>query len=180
MIRQVEKVKTYKYLGCIMQEDLKWDNHITPQIKKCNKKLFLLRQLSKLKVEARSSEYATTPWYPVLQLTSSAHGTIATLLHQLARIEKQATKLIGKQDHQTLLMPASVYKMSDTVPTNKIMVELQSPLHSYFKWLPSGIRLSFQYCRTNWHKDTAVPSFIWLFNEYVTKSCQDEFELDPQ
>ena len=169
----MEKVKTYKYLGCIIQEDLKWDNHITPQIKKCNKRLLLLRQLSKLKV-------AQQPWYPVLQLTSSAHSTIATLPHQLAWIQKQATKLIWKQDHQTLLMPASIYKRSETAPTNKIMAELQNPLHSYFKWLPSGIRLCSQYCRTNWHKNTALPSFIRLFNEYVTRSRQDESELDPQ
>ena len=46
----VEKVKTYKYLGCIIQEDLNWDNHITSQIKK---KLFLLRQLNKLKVDSK-------------------------------------------------------------------------------------------------------------------------------
>ena len=32
--KAVEKVKTYKYLGCIIQEDLKWDNHITSQTKK--------------------------------------------------------------------------------------------------------------------------------------------------
>ena len=38
--KAVEKVKTYKYLGCIIQEDLKWDNHITSQMKKCNKRLF--------------------------------------------------------------------------------------------------------------------------------------------
>ena len=76
----------------------------------------------------------------MLQLAPSARSTIATLLHQLVWIEKQATKLIRKQDHQTLLMPASIYKRSDTAPPNKIMAELQNPLHRYFKWLPNGIR----------------------------------------
>ena len=51
--KAVEKVKTYKYLGCIIQEDLKWDNHITSQIKKCNKRLFFLRLLNKLKVDSK-------------------------------------------------------------------------------------------------------------------------------
>ena len=103
-----------------------------------------------------------------------------TLLHQLARIEKQAIKLIQQQDHQTLLTPASVYKISVTASTKKIMAESQHPRHSYFKWLPSGIRLSSPSCRTNRHKDTAVPSFIRLFNENVTRSSQDESELNPQ
>ena len=51
--KAVEKVKTYNCLGCIIQEDLKWDNHITSWIKKCNKTLFLLRQLNKSKVESK-------------------------------------------------------------------------------------------------------------------------------
>ena len=149
---------------------------------KGNKRLFLLRQLNKLKVGSKilclhynamtsSVAYIIGSWY-------SSYDT--TLLHQLARIEKQATKLIRKQDPQTLLTPASVSKSSATVSTKKIMAKPQHPLHSYFKWLPSGVRLSSPYCSTNQHKDTAVPSFIRLFNENVTRPSPDESELDPQ
>ena len=141
--KAVQKVKTYKYLGCIIQEDLKWDNHITSQIK--NKRLFLLRQLNKLKGDSKIlclyynamissvATYVIGSWY-------NSCGT--TQLHQLARIGKQAKKLIRKQDHQTLLTLDSVYKKSATASTKKIMAESQHPLHSYFKWLPSGERLS--------------------------------------
>ena len=165
--KAVEKVKTYMYLGCIIQEDLTWDSHITSQIKKFNKRLFLLRQLNKLKVNSQIfclyynamissvATYVFGSWY-------NSCGT--TLLHQLALIEKQAKKLIRKQDHQTLLTPDSVYKRSDTASTKKIMAESQHPLHSYFNWLPSGVRLSSPSFRTNWNRDTAVPSFIRLFN----------------
>ena len=173
--KAVEKVKTYKYLGCIIQEDLKWDNHITSQIKKCNKRLFLLRQLNKLKVDSKIlclyynamissvATYVIGSWY-------NSCGT--TQLHQLARIEKQAKKLIWKQDHQTLLTPDSVYKRSATASTKKIMAESQHPLHSYFKWLPSGVRLSSPSCRTNRHRDTTVQSFIRLFNETLKDPVQ--------
>ena len=138
--KAVEKVKTHKYLGCIIQEDLKWDNHITSKIKKCNKRLFLLKQLNKLKVDSKilclyynvmiSSvvTYVIGSWF-------NSCGT--TLLHQLAWIEKQAKKLIRKQDHQTLLMPDSVYKRSATASTKKIMAESQHPLHSYFPTPPT-------------------------------------------
>ena len=120
--------------------------------------------------------YVIGSWY-------NSCGT--TLLHQLARIEKQAKKLIRKQDHQTLLTPDSVYKTSATAPratasTKKIMAESQHPLHSYFKWLPSGVRLSSPSCRTNRHIDTAVPSFIRLFNENIKRPSPNESELDPQ
>ena len=92
--KAVEKVKAYKCLGCIIR-DLKWDNHITSQIKKCNKRLFLLRQLNKLKVNSKIlclycnamissvATFVIGSWY-------NSCGT--TLLHQLARIEKQAQR----------------------------------------------------------------------------------------
>ena len=111
--------------------------------------------------------YVIDSWY-------NSCGT--TLLHQLAWIEKQATKLIRKQDHQTLLKPASVYKSSAAASTKKIMTESQHLLRSYFKWLPGGIRLSSPYCRTIWNKDTAVPSFIRLLDENVTRFSQICFE----
>ena len=154
---------------------------ITSQVNKCNKRLFLLRQSDKLKVDSKILAYTTTPWYPVTCIIGSWYNSCGmTLLCQLARIEKQATKLIRKQDHQTLLMPASVYENSATASTKKMMADPQHPLHSYFRWLPSGIRLSSLYYRTNRHKDTAVPSFIRLLNENVTRSSQDEHELDPE
>ena len=128
--KAVEKVKTYKYLGCIIQEVFKWDNHITSQIMKCNKRLFLLRQLNKLKVDSNIlclyynamissvATYVIGSWY---------NSCGKTLLHQLAQIEKQAKKLIRKQDHQTLLTPDSVYKRSATASTKKIMAESSHP-----------------------------------------------------
>ena len=36
----VQLVKSYKYLGIIIQDDLKWDSHIEAQIKKANKKIY--------------------------------------------------------------------------------------------------------------------------------------------
>ena len=124
--KAVEKVKTYKYLGCIIQEDLKWDNHITSQTKKCSKRLFLLRQLDKLKVDSKilclyyNAMISSVATYVIGSRYNSC-GT--TLLHQLAQIEKQAKKLIRKQDHQTLLAPDSVYKRSATASTKKITAE---------------------------------------------------------
>ena len=161
----------------------KLDFHSTSQIKKCNKRLFLLRQLNKLKIDSKilclyyNAMISSVATYVIVSWYNSC-GT--TLLHQLARIEKQAKKLIRKQDHQTLLTPDSVYKRFATASTKKIMAESQHPLHSYFKWLPSGVRLSSPSCRTNRHRDTAVPSFIRLFNENVKRPSPNESELDPQ
>ena len=140
---------------------------------KCNKRVFLLRQLNKLRVDSKILclyynsmvcnvlNYVIGSWY-------NSCGT--TLLQKLERIEKRAIKLTQKQDHQILLTPASVYNRSATASTKKIMADPLHPLHSYFKWLPSGVRLSTLHCKTNRYKDTPVPSFIRLFNKNAVRS----------
>ena len=142
-----------------------------------------MRQLDKRKVDRKIlclyynfmissvTTYVISSWY---------NRCSTTLLHQLAWIEKQAAKLIRKQDHKPILMPASVYKSSATASTKKIMADPQHPLHIYFKWLPSRIRLSTPYCSTNLHKDTAVPPSMKLVNENIARSTQDESKLELQ
>ncbi len=171
--KNVEKVKRYKYLGCIIQEDLKWESHITSQEKKCNKRLFLMRQLSNLNVDsevlrlyynamiASVLTYVIGAWY-------NSCGT--TLMRKYQRIQKRATKLIRKHQHHLIITPASAYKTSATASTKKIIADEKHPLHKYFKWLPSGVRLEIPSTRTDRHRDTAVPSFIKLYNENTNRS----------
>ena len=47
----VEIVESYKYLGVTLQNDLKWNSHISSQIKKANKRMFFVRCLRNIKVD---------------------------------------------------------------------------------------------------------------------------------
>ena len=144
--------------------------------------MFLLRQLNKLKVNSKilclyynamissAAPDVISSWYnsciaAALPYCINRHGLRSKLPNLL-------------ESHQTLFTPGRVYK-SFTTASTKITAESQLLLHSYFKWLPNGIRLSSPFCRTNWNKDTTVPSFTRLFNEDPTRSSQDESELDP-
>ena len=72
---EFDVVKTYKYLGVTIQEDLKWDSHIDNQLKKCNKRMHHVRCLKKLNIDHKiivlfhnfviSSllTYAISSWY---------------------------------------------------------------------------------------------------------------------
>ena len=171
--KNVEKVKHYKYLGCIIQEDLKWEGHITAQVKKCNKRLFLMRQLSKLNVEsevlrlyynamiASVQTYVIGAWY---------NSCSTTLMRKFSQIQKRGTKLIKKHQHHLIITPASAYESSAASSTKKIMADAKHLLHRYFKWLPSGVRLEIPPSRTARHGNTAVPSFVKLFNENTDRS----------
>ena len=88
-----------------------------------------------------------------------------------SRTTKHCSRLIASTKH--LSLPQQ----------RRLWLSHKHPLHSYFKWLPSGpsgVRLSSPSCRTNRHRDTAVPSFIRLFNENIKIPSPNESELDPQ
>lgn len=43
----MEAVESYRFLGTIISQDLKWDNHIDSIVKKAQQRLYFLRQLKK-------------------------------------------------------------------------------------------------------------------------------------
>ena len=47
----VEIVNNYKYLGCIIDSNLKWDDHVLNQVKKVNKRMYHLNFLKKFNVD---------------------------------------------------------------------------------------------------------------------------------
>ena len=49
----VDFVDSYKYLGCNIQSDLKWDTHISEQLKKAEKRMYFVRSLRKCHVDRK-------------------------------------------------------------------------------------------------------------------------------
>jgi hypothetical protein len=49
-----EIIKSVKVLGMIVTNDLKWNKHVSNTVEKASKRLYLLRQLKRAKVETRS------------------------------------------------------------------------------------------------------------------------------
>ena len=47
----VKQVPSYKYLGVIIQNNLKWNEHVTTQVKKADQRMYHVRRLSKLKID---------------------------------------------------------------------------------------------------------------------------------
>ena len=48
----VAVVSSYKYLGVIIQDNLKWKEHVEAQTKKANKRMYNVRRLKKLKIDS--------------------------------------------------------------------------------------------------------------------------------
>ena len=47
----VTLVPSYKYLGVTIQNDLKWNDHVTAQVKKADRRMYFVRRLMKLKID---------------------------------------------------------------------------------------------------------------------------------
>ena len=141
----------YKYLSCIIQDNVKWAEHIESQTKKCNKRMFLLRQLNNLRVDSNilalyyNSMIASVLTYVISSWYSSCNKTT---LSELFRVEKRALRVINKQCHPKLLTPEKVCQDAALSSTKKMMADEDHPLHTHFEYLPHGIRLKMPSCRT--------------------------------
>ena len=166
--QEVTRCSEYKYLGYFIQDDLKCNGHIGAQMKKCNKRLFLLRILNNLHVDGKILAlyynsmivsiltYVITAWY-----TSCG----SDLLREIARIEKRGLRLIKKEFHHLIQHPETIYKSSAIATTGKILNDPLHPLHNKFNYLPHGKRLRVPQCRTKRYQNTSVPSLIKVFNQ---------------
>lgn len=157
----------YKYLGCVIQEDLKWSTHIEAQTKKCSKRLFLLRILNSLHVDGRIlALYYNSMIVSILTyvITSWYKGCGTELQRELARVEKRCSRLIKKEHHVLLLRPESIFESSAITTVKKLLTDSLHPLHNKFNYLPHEKRLNMPYCRTKRYQNTAVPSLIKAFN----------------
>ena len=108
----VQTCSHYKYLGCTIQEDLKWNLHTEGQLTKCNKRKFLLRTLNNLKVNGNIlAMYYNAMIISVLTyvIDSWYSGCGTDLTRKIMRFEKICARLIKKNHHKSLLQVESVY-----------------------------------------------------------------------
>ena len=49
----VAVVSSYKYLGVIIQDNLKWNEHVEAQTNKAHKRMYNVRHLKKLKIDSK-------------------------------------------------------------------------------------------------------------------------------
>lgn len=165
--KSVEVATDYKYLGCTIQEDLKWDNHISNQIKKANKRMYHVRCLSKLHVDTKIISlfynavvssvlvYAIACWYK---------GCTDKEKKDVGRFRRKVCKIICPDYHSSVDDPSSIHEKKCLSLVSRIINDQSHPLSCYFNMLPHGKRLCMIYCRTERFHNTFIPTAIKLFN----------------
>ena len=163
----VSIVPEYKYLGCIIKDDLTWDAHVTNQLKKANKRFYHVRCLRKLNVNSKiialfynsvvSSVllYAVACWY---------NNTTEEDKKEINKLHKKVKKMMDTQFHDIVDNPANIHQKQCLSLTKRIMSDATHPLHYLFTMLPSRRRLNVMYTKTDRSHNAFVATAIRLYN----------------
>ena len=135
----VEKVDTFKYLGTMLDKDLKFSAHVDFICKKANQRMYLLRKLKSFNVECTILElvyrslvesilsFNIVTWYGNLGMRERT---------KLNRVVKMASKLIGRKQNSL----SQIYNQYVKKKAQTIISDETHPLNEFLQLLPSGRR----------------------------------------
>lgn len=178
---QLPYVSTFKILGVHIQQNLKWDTQINEILKKCNKKLYMFRQVKHYKLPIPDLIKIYVGYIrPVLEYCAPVFNGGLTLeqIQNLERIQKRVCRIIlGKNyvNYDDALIRCQLDKLQTR--REKLCIEFALSLteNPHCKdWLPirkdigMSLRNKHKYsqykCKTKRFKQSAIPYFIDLMN----------------
>ena len=164
---EVEIVKSYKYLGVHIQNDLKWNTHINSQIKKANKSMYHVRCLNNLHVDCRlicllyNSMIASILHFSI---SSWFNSCSKYLKDNIYKIEKRVKRILDDDCKDLMHTSDNVHRNNCIKLAKKIIDDNNHPLNMYFKLLPHGKYCSAR-CKTSRFLNMFVPTTIRTINE---------------
>jgi hypothetical protein len=161
----VEQVTEYKYLGTIMDNQMKFDSNVNNVFKKANMRLFFLRKLGSVRVDKKIMElFYTAIIQSVLSFCAIVWFCNITMAckKKLNRIVKAASRLGLNVDSLDVLFDKKVCKKVKAIRLDEL-----HPLCNNYQLLPSGRRLRSEGARTSRYTRSFVPYSIRLVNTYM-------------
>ena len=160
----VNCVKSFKFLGITISQDLKWELNLMALLKKAQQRLYFLRQLRKY----RLSRSMMTQFYTAIIESILTHSIItwfpaATVkdLAKLQRVIRAAERVIGRP----LPSLKSLHDSRALRRARKIMADPSHPGHRLLTLLPSGRRMRLLKATTARHRLSFFPSAARLLTE---------------
>ena len=161
--QEVEIVKSFKYLGTVLDERLSFCEHVDYVYKRAQQRLFLLRKLKSFDVSQHilqlvyRSLIESVLSFNIITWYGNVSGKNKV---KLARVVNTASKLIGNNQNQL----SSIYKDALKRKSTQILYDPAHPLNQAFQKLPSGRRLKVPLAKKNIFKKSFVPSAILILN----------------
>jgi hypothetical protein len=159
----VEVVSSFKYLGTVIDNRLRFDENADQIFKKSQQRMYLLRKLKSFGV---NSELLQTVYRSLIESVLSFniacwYGNLGVRgKTKLGRIVRLAGRIIGAQQ-----IPLGVlYENAVKRKTAGILSDTLHPLASEFQVLPSRRRYKMPLAKKNMHKRSFIPSAIAILN----------------
>uniref|UniRef100_A0A8C2G0Q0 Alkylated DNA repair protein AlkB homologue 8 N-terminal domain-containing protein n=1 Tax=Cyprinus carpio TaxID=7962 RepID=A0A8C2G0Q0_CYPCA len=152
----VAAVKSFRFLGTTISQDLKWDIHIDSIVKKAQQRLYFLRQLRKFNLpQELLKQFYSAIIESVLCTSVTVWFSSASKsdLRRLQRVVRTAERIIGT----TLPSIQELYLSRVSKRAGKITLDPSHPAHSLFELLPSGRRYRALSTRTARHRNSFFP-----------------------
>ena len=160
---EVERVKSIKFLGVTIADNLSWSLHTDAVVKKAQQRLFFLRQLRKFGMSVRS----LTNFYRCT-IESILSGCITAWYGNCsAQDRKKLQKVVcTAQTITEASLPAleSIYTARCHRKATNITKDLSHPGYNLLQPLPSGRRYRSLNARTNRLRNSLFPAMIRMLN----------------
>ena len=161
----VTQVKTFKYLGVLLSDDMTWSDHVGTITSKANKRLFFLRKLNQAGVDKSIMEmfYNRVVMSVMTYCVSLFYNALNSLdKKKLERICSIAQKIIGPNSSLDTIF--SIYNKQILAKGKQIYNDQSHPLNQKFNALPFGRRLRSASTKSVKYNKTFVPSAIITMN----------------
>lgn len=160
----VKTVESFRFLGTIIAQDLRWAENITSITKKAQQRMFFLRQLRKFNMPQKVMvEFYTAIIESILTSSITVWFAASTAKDKgrLQRIIRSAEKVIGC-DLPALL---DLFHSRTSRRAGKIIADPSHPGHHLFQRLPSGKRFRAIRTKTSRHLNSFFPVAVGLTNK---------------
>ncbi|KAK0148950.1 hypothetical protein N1851_010634 [Merluccius polli] len=153
----IDTVESFRFLGTIISQDLKWELNISSLIKKAQQRMYFLRQLKKFNL-------------PRTMMVHFYSSIIESILTSSITIWYAAATAKDKGRLQRVIRSAEkdLYTSRTLRRAGKIVADPSHPGHKLFETLPSGRRLRSIRTKTSHHKNSFFPSATSLINKAQT------------
>uniref|UniRef100_A0AAQ6IHX2 Alkylated DNA repair protein AlkB homologue 8 N-terminal domain-containing protein n=1 Tax=Anabas testudineus TaxID=64144 RepID=A0AAQ6IHX2_ANATE len=159
----VTSVKSFRFLGTTITQELKWEQNISSLTKKAQQRLYFLRQLKKYNLPKQMlTNFYTAIIESILTSSITVWFAAATARDKarLQRIIRSAEKVIGC----SLPSLRDLYVSRTQRRASRIAADPSHTGHALFQPLPSGKRLRSIRTRTSRHKNSFFPAAVSLLN----------------
>ena len=161
--QEVERVRCFKYLGTILDQNLSFNDNVDYIHMKAHQRLYLLRKLRNFNV---STDILVTVYRSLIESILifnivSWYGNLSVKNKtRLTRVVNLAGKITGSKQTQL----SDLYHQAVKRKSVEILYDKTHPLNSEFEMLPSRRRLRMPLARKNIYKKSFIPTAISILN----------------